>query len=331
MKLGIGLAVILAGFPILVASAGGQIGGRRGGPLGAVETPLSTAPAQPPPITDPDMVLLNVSVTGQQNNAVSGLRQDRFQVLEDGVEQKILYFWEDSRPITVGLIFDDSARMGENDKVNVLRDAGLSFLKGKQQSDEYFVVRMSDFPDVVVSFTTDPSQMPVTYAAQGETALYDAIHVGLDVIKEAANPRKFLLVITSGGDRCCSDNNKRITDQKLIAYAFKQSVQIYTLFVVDTIEDDVSEFVHRDANLLADLASITGGQMSQAPNSARGVEALAAEVARGLKTQYLVGYKSTDTARDGKRRGVRVKVNSAEGQPRLNAWTKAAYYAPKDR
>jgi hypothetical protein len=60
------------------------------------------------------------------------------------------------------------------------------------------------------------------------------------------------------------------------------------------------------------------------------VEALTAEVARGLKTQYLVGFKSTRLEHDGKRRGVKVKVNAPEGSPKLNAWTKSAYYARKD-
>jgi Ca-activated chloride channel family protein len=316
-------------FMILASGAAAQQ--RRGGVFGQPEVQPAVAPLQPPPVTDPETVLLNVSVTGPQNNAATGLGKERFQVFEDGVEQQIAYFWEDSRPITVGFVLDDSERMGVNDKISVLRDAGASFLKGKRAEDEYFVVRVSDFPDVVVSFTTDPRHMPMTYAAVGETALYDAIHVGLDVIKEAANFRKMLLIITSGGDRCCSDNNKRVTDQQLIAHALKQPVQIYSLFVVDAVEDEESEFVHRDANLLNDLAMVTGGRMSNAPNGARGVEALAAEVARGLKTQYIVGYRPTDMVRDGKRRGVRVRVNSPEGQPKLNVWTKAAYYAPKER
>ena len=67
-------------------------------------------PTQPPPLTDLDTVLLNVSVTGPGNNAVKGIALDRFHVFEDGEEQKLTYFWEDSRPITVGFVFDDSAR-----------------------------------------------------------------------------------------------------------------------------------------------------------------------------------------------------------------------------
>jgi Ca-activated chloride channel family protein len=322
---------------LIVLALGGSVEAQRGGGIVGVPAAAnrgaeaaSTVSVQPPPVTDFDTVILTVNVTGPQNNSVAGLPRDRFQVFEDGVEQQISYFWEDSRPSTVGFIFDDSARMDVNDKVLVLKDAAQSFLKGKDPRDEFFVVRMGDLADVVLPFTTEVKNLPLNYPSTGETALYDAIYVGLSVIKEAANPRKFLLVITSGGDRCCSDNNKRTTEDMLKSFALKQNVQIYSLFVVDQVEDAESEFVNRDAIVLGDLAFMTGGRVTNAPNAARGVEALTAEVARGLKTQYLVGFKSTRLEHDGKRRGVKVKVNAPEGSPKLNAWTKSAYYARKD-
>jgi VWFA-related protein len=322
---------------LLALGLSGPYAGQRGigGPgagIGArgADTSTSIVPAQPPAVTDLDTVVLTVNVTGSQNNSVTGLSRDRFQVLEDGVEQEISYFWEDSRPMTVGFIFDDSGRMGINDKNYVLKEAAQSFLKNKDARDEFFVVRMSDLADVVLSFTTDVKTLPLTYGALGETALYDGVYVGLSVIKEAANPRRLLVVITSGGDRCCTDNNKKTTEAMLKSFAMKQNVEIYPLFVVDQIEDAESEFVHRDAVVLSDLASMTGGRMSNAPNSARGVEALTAEIARGLKTQYLVGFKSSRPQHDGKRRGVKVKVNSPEGAPKLSVWTKAGYYSRKD-
>jgi hypothetical protein len=45
----------------------------------------------------------------------------------------------------------------------------------------------------------------------------------------------------------------------------------------------------------------------------------------------LIGYKSTNAAKDGKRRGVKVKFNPPDGSPKLKVWTKAAYYAPKEK
>src|SRR5678816_3338755 len=85
-----------------------------------IDTSAAPAPAQPPSITDFDTVILTVNVTGPQNNSVAGISRDRFQVLEDGVEQQISYFFEDSSPISVGFIFDSSERMNTNDKVLVL-------------------------------------------------------------------------------------------------------------------------------------------------------------------------------------------------------------------
>jgi VWFA-related protein len=239
------------------------------------------------------------------------------------------YFWEDSRPITVGFMFDDSSRMDTNDKIYVLKDAAQAFLQNKDPRDEYFLVRMGSLADVAVSFTTETKNLPLNYLPTGETALYDSVYVGLAVIKEAANPRKLLVVITSGGDRCCSLDNKRTTEEMLKAFALKQNVEIYPVFIADNVEDADSEFVHRDAIVLGDLATMTGGRMYNPGNAARMVEATMAEIARGLKTQYMVGFKSPRLP-DGKRRGVKVRVDSPEGSQKLSVWTKAGYYSRKE-
>jgi Ca-activated chloride channel family protein len=216
--------------------------------------------------------------------------------------------------------------METNDKVNVLEEAAQNFLLDKDPRDEFFVVRMGDLPDVITSFTTNVKNLPVRYPTLGETALYDAIYVGLSVIKESANARKLLVVITAGGDRCCSDNNKKTTEAMLKSFALKQNVEIYSLFIADQIADADSEMIHRDGIVLADLAMMTGGRSYNAPNAPRTVEALMREVARGLKTQYQLGFKSPRLP-DGKRRGLKVKVDSPEGSPKLTVWTKAGYYA----
>ena len=84
------------------------------------------------------------------------------------------------------------------------------------------------------------------------------------------------------------------------------------------------------SNTLDLLASVTGGQAIVSADSSFLVEAIASELAQALKTQYLVGYKSTNTAKDGHRRGVKVKVSSPPGSPKLTVWTKSGYYAQKE-
>src|SRR6185436_4167384 len=126
----------------------------------------------------PDTITFYVSVTGKDNNAVPGINRDRFQIFEDGDEQKVTYFWEDSRPITVGFLFDDSRRMDANDKILVLKDAAQAFLKGKGPDDEFFLARMASLANVATSFTTQVSNLPINYIPSGEAsglALYDSI------------------------------------------------------------------------------------------------------------------------------------------------------------
>src|SRR2546423_765725 len=62
--------------------------------------PVAVVSNDPPPL-ETDMVLLTVSVAAPENRQLPSLPRESFEVLEDGVPQKIAYFWQDSRPISV--------------------------------------------------------------------------------------------------------------------------------------------------------------------------------------------------------------------------------------
>jgi len=267
----------------------------------------------PPPL-ETDLELLTVTVSSK-GRGITDLGKDRFQVLEDGIEQKISYFWVDSRPISVGFVIDGSSAI--NDLMNeAIRGVGPAFLKSKRMEDEYFVIVFSNAPAMTVTYTTDAKLMPHVFPQSGEQPLYDAIYNGLDAMKEAANPRRVLLVVTSAGD-----NGKGQTDDQLVNYAIKQPVQVYSL--------DLGGGTAA-SNTLDLLASVTGGQAIVSADSSFLIEAIASELAQALKTQYLIGYKSTNTAKDGHRRGVKVKVSSPPGSPKLSVWTKSGYYSQKE-
>jgi Ca-activated chloride channel family protein len=340
----IGLLVVVV-VSLTSASLAQFQGGRGVNPRDTQQTaqPAVVVPSEPPPL-ETDLVLLTVSVTPPENKSRPALTRNHFQVLEDGIEQKITYFWEDSRPISVGLLIDDSDYMTANHKLDDLRTALPTFLKSKNAEDEYFVIQFSTFPRMTVSYTSDAKLAPTNFRALNDsdtitpdTALYDAIYLGLESIKESANPRKALLVITAGGDKGCDGSKitQTMKPDQLLSFAIKQSVQIYSMMITDdwgtANAGTPCEQIPKDASNLEELASNTGGRDFLASNSEGGVNAIAGEVARALKTQFLIGYKSTNTAKDGKRRGVKVKVNPPEGSPKLKVWTKAAYHAAKEK
>ena len=99
------IALILTG---LAHATHAQFQGGRGGVNPRDPQATTPATAQPvstePPPLETDLVLLTVSVTPPEKTPRPPLTREHFQVFEEGVEQKIRYFWEDNRPISVGLL-----------------------------------------------------------------------------------------------------------------------------------------------------------------------------------------------------------------------------------
>jgi Ca-activated chloride channel family protein len=54
------------------------------------------------------------------------------------------------------------------------------------------------------------------------------------------------------------------------------------------------------------------------------------KISAELKNQYVIGYRSTNTAKDGAWRKIRVKVSNQKGKDiaSLNVRAKTGYYAP---
>jgi len=154
---------------------------------------------------DSTLVLVPVSVTDPSNRYVLGLEKDDFTLFEDGVEQKVTHFASEDAPLSIGLLVDTSGSMGA--KLDTSRRAVQEFLKTLNAADEAFLVEFSDEAQLSVPLTRDPASIESAMdsaSSGGLTALLDAVHMGLQEMKRARNPRKALLIISDGGD-----NNSR--------------------------------------------------------------------------------------------------------------------------
>jgi Ca-activated chloride channel family protein len=271
---------------------------------------------------DVDLVLVNATVTDPQNRYVTGLEQGHFQIWEDKVEQEIAYFSSEDVPLSVGIIFDISGSM--KDKLSVARDAAVTFLKMGTPDDESFLVEFSERPQVAVDFTTDITDLQnhlIFSPAKGMTALYDAVYLGLDKLKEANNPKKALLLITDG-----EDNRSRYTFSNVKEFIKEQDVQIYSIGIVSEFSSGFASGRTGRA-LIEELSEMTGGR-AFFPDSVYELEDICQKIGVELKNQYVIGYDSTNETSDGKWRKLRVKVNPPRGVGALNVRAKAGYYGP---
>jgi Ca-activated chloride channel family protein len=271
---------------------------------------------------DVDLVLVNATVTDQLNRYVSGLESKHFQIWEDKIEQKVSYFNAEDVPISIGIIFDVSGSM--KDKIGTAREAAATFLKTGNPDDEYFLVTFANRPEVVADFTTDVTKLQsklLMTPAKGMTAMYDSVYVGLEKLKEGTNPKKALLLITDG-----EDNRSRYTFQNVKDFVKEQDVQIYGIGIVDEWNSQLSAG-HTGRAMIEELADLTGGR-AFFPDSVYELEDICTKIAVELKNQYVMGFHSTNGAKDGKWRKLRVKVNPPKGIEHLNVRAKSGYYAP---
>jgi len=271
---------------------------------------------------DVDLVLVNATVTDPQNRYVTGLEKEHFQIWEDKLEQKIEYFSAEDVEISLGVIFDVSGSM--KDKISTARDAAVTFLKTGNPEDEYFLVEFSSRPEVAEDFTTDVSRLQnrlIFTPAKGMTAMYDSVYLGLEKLREGKNPKKALLLITDG-----EDNRSRYTFSNVREFVKEQDVQIYAIGIVDDFNSQLGSG-HTGRAMIEELSDLTGGR-AFFPDSVYDLEDICTKIAVELKNQYVIGYSSTNVAKDGKWRKLRLKINPPKGLPRLSVRAKSGYYAP---
>ncbi len=269
-----------------------------------------------------DIALVNISVTDPYGRLVTGLEQDNFRVFEDNVEQEIVRFSSEDVPISIGVIFDMSGSMA--DKIEKSRMAAVQFFKTSNPQDEFLLVNFNDRAELMNRFTPSVEELQshlMFTSAKGETALLDGIYLGLSEMKGAHNAKKALLIISDGGD-----NHSRYSEEDIRKYAKEAGVQIYAIGLYEpgggaTPEEKLGP------DLLAELTLLTGGR-TFVVGSLKDLPDIATKISMELRNQYVVGYRPSDHAHDGKWRKIKIKLRPPKGLPPLTVYAKNGYYAP---
>lgn len=271
---------------------------------------------------DVDVVLVNATVTDLSNRFVTGLEKEHFQLFEDKIEQKISSLSNDDLPASIGLLFDVSSSM--SDLIARAKDAAVAFLKTSNPDDEFCLITFADRPSMDKGFTSDVSQIQnslVFKPAKGATTLYDAVYLGLEKMKQGHNPKKAILLITDG-----EDTRSRYSWVNVRSAVKELDVQIYAIGIVNSYHSDFAQGRSGRA-VLEEMTEITGGK-AYFPNSVYELEDICTRIAIEMKNQYILGYSSTNPAKDGRWRKIKVRLRAPKGLPALSARAKTGYYGP---
>src|SRR5882672_5394793 len=253
----------------------------------------SALPAQEAPVVvHTDLVTLRATVTDAQGNYVLGLEKSAFTIQDNDSPQKITAFSDEDSPVSVAVVFDVSASMSEA-KIAQAKQALAGFIQTSHPHDEFFLVSFDSRAHLLLARSRDGDAVlnKFTYfQTGGQTALYDALYLGLEKVTHGTYPKRAILLITDG-----EDNDSRYTFREVRRALRESDVGVYTIGIRDGLRTPASTAAEID---LRNLGTISGGE-TFFPRDAKQMDEAFERIALELRHQYSIAYRPEDFAPDG--------------------------------
>jgi VWFA-related protein len=287
---------------------------------GVARSQERTAPPKPFTLeVDVGMVSVTAVVQDKAGNFIRGLGGNDVEVFEDGARQDVAYFREASGPgeripLSVVLVLDSSGSMRNN--MRFLQEAALTFVHKLEDVDKALVVDFNSGVRGSAEFTDDVprlEQFVEALQAWGGTSLYDAIHYGLNRIKDQPG-RKALIVFSDGDDTTSSLGEKDVID-----YARAVEATVYSV----GIRGGTGLVDRGPRGFLRKVARETGGSFFF-PEKVGDLIRIFAGISDELHNHYLLGYVPQRPP-DNSWRTIDVRLKRKDAQVRV----RKGYFAVK--
>jgi Ca-activated chloride channel family protein len=274
------------------------------------------------------LVALNVTVQDNGSKYVGGLLPADFAVYEDGVKQDVRFFESAAVPVDLIVLIDSSSSMG--DKLEIVHDAAIGFLKTLRPGDRGAVVTFADSVNIVQALTSDHAvleQAVRSTVAHGSTSLNNAVYIAMKQFgqhaRQDSDVRRQAIVVLSDGE----DTSSLVSFDDVLALARKTGVNIYTVslqsrYAAMREQQGGRRYFSESDYSMKTLARETGAQsFFPAPTELKSVYG---SIAAELASQYSIGYVPANSRLDGRFRRVVVQIVS---KPELRSRTRLGYTA----
>ena len=259
-------------------------------------------------------VVLDVAVFDQTGKPIETLKEADFQVFEDKVKQDLTSARRVDVPLSLGIVIDTSGSM--RTKLQTVSDSALGLIKQMKSEDEAFLSQFKAEAELVRDFTRDKRELEDglnDLYTGGGTALLDAIIATADYAQEKGKQRKkALIVITDGVEK-----NSAVKEKEVSKVIQEDDVQVYLVGILDETDEPSGLFGRSGAkkakDLLIKLAEDSGGR-AFFPKDAREIPAVMAQIAKDLRSQYVLSYAPSNDKKDGTYRKILVDVSQKENR-----------------
>lgn len=285
---------------------------------------------------DVDVVNLYCSVRNKQNGLVSNLEKTDFDLAEDSKPQTIKYFSRETDiPLTIGLMVDVSN--SQRNLIEVERSAASNFFSSVlKKKDVAFLVSFGADSELLQDVTSSPRLLrealnglklnggisggitPGTIPTKARgTVLYDAVYAASNDMLAKEVGRKALILITDGEDQGSTE-----TDKQAIEAAQRADAIIYGILYADRGFYGGFSVGYSGAGVLKHMAEETGGRMFEVGRK-NTLDQVFTQIQDEMRTQYLIGYTPTNSAKDGSYRRIDLHTHDKDQKVQV----RKGYYA----
>ena len=274
-----------------------------------------------------NLVLVDATVKNKAGQIMVDLKQENFELREDGTPQKIEIFSRDEIPLDVVLVLDLSDSIGPF--LVPLRQAANIALSALKPEDQVALFTFSTEAQMRVPFTHDKSQiadMIGGFQTGGATNINDAIFLPAQYLLNAPQKDRRVIILISD-DVGTSAGGQGTRD--IITEAIASDAVVYNLKIPGYNPPETRMAAAMTPGLV-DIRKVveqTGGEVFNVPDVAHLDEDFRALIQR-IKTRYTLGYYTNATAALGKPHKIDVRLGPSFGKKGhdYTALSRSAFY-----
>jgi len=306
---------------------------------------LAPCAAQTPFRVDVQLVNVGFSVRDRAGKLVTNLTQDDFDVIEDGVPQKIAFFAKSvDVPLNLGLVVDMSGSQGSFVRQHH-KDLKTFLTEVLTPRDRAFLVCFAGHPRLVADysqsakFLTDalegyqgtnqkgeyPMLGPHEIRTQG-TSFYDAIyHSARQMLGNAEHGRRALIIFSDGEDNASAHH---MLDA--IEAAQANDVLLFCLRYTEMMNGRLNARNKYGISVMERIARETGGADYDA--RAKGMAQNFREIGEDLRSSYELSYHSSNPEADDSFHKIVIRGKADTPAAGMTVRAKTGYYSrPMER
>jgi Ca-activated chloride channel homolog len=252
-----------------------------------------------------NLVSILASVIDANGEPIPDLKQDVFQLSEEGVAQKIERFEpQTNRPLDLALMVDSSMSTYKDMKFET--ESAAHFIGQVVRSGD--TLSVFEFDERVTQLSDFSSDVPRLQTAARRitpgagTSMYDAIVLGSNTLRRRPlDRRRAIVLVTDAGE---TTSLSKFEDARRAAIA--SEALLYSIVIRAANESGRNT---AGEHALITITDSTGGAMFMVDET-HSLDAVFERIDRELRTQYLLGYYPTPVPPPGSRRHVTVKVSA---------------------